>query len=235
MDMIQTIQLFYQKTDILQNQQLNIIIKLIFHNGVREALNQTRLKFWVKKPRNYISRNIKKCIICNHHEGNPFQYPAPPYLPLYRLNDKFPFTYRAVDYAGPLCINNIYGKLQTFKCQTRLKFWVKKPRNYISRNIKKCIICNHHEGNPFQYPAPPYLPLYRLNDKFPFTYRAVDYAGPLCINNIYSKLQTFKCQIVLFTCASNRCVYIDLVPDCCSSSQICVLKKFFLQVEVYQR
>ena len=150
MDMIQTIQLFYQKTDILQNQQLNIIIKLIFHNGVREALNQTRLKFWVKK-----------------------------------------------------------------------------PRNYISRNIKKCIICNHHEGNPFQYPAPPYLPLYRLNDKFSFTYRAVDYAGPLYINNIYSKLQTFKCQIVLFTCASNRCVYLDLVPDCCSSSQICVLKKFF--------
>ena len=90
--------------------------KLVFHNGVRETLNQIRTKFWITKPRNYIRRIIKKCVICNRHEGSPFQYSAPPDLPSYRLSDKFAFTYSAVDYAGPLYVNNIYGKLQTFKC-----------------------------------------------------------------------------------------------------------------------
>ena len=90
--------------------------KLVFHNGVCETLNPIRTKFWITKPRNYIRRIIKKCVICNRHEGSPFQYSAPPDLPSYRLSDKFAFTYSAVDYAGPLYVNNIYGKLQTFKC-----------------------------------------------------------------------------------------------------------------------
>ena len=73
--------------------------KLVFQIGVREALNQIRTKFWITKPRNYIRRIIKKCVICNRHEGNPFQYPAPPDFPSYRLSDKFAFTCSAVDYA----------------------------------------------------------------------------------------------------------------------------------------
>ena len=71
--------------------------KLVFHNGVRETLNQIRTKFWITKPRNYITRIIKKCVICNRHEGSPFQYPAPPDLPSYRLSDKFAFTNSVVD------------------------------------------------------------------------------------------------------------------------------------------
>ena len=82
---------------------------------MRETLNQIRTKFLITKPRNYIRRIIKKCVICNRHEGNPFQYPATPDLPSYRLSDKFALTYSAVDYAGPLYVNNIYGKLQTLK------------------------------------------------------------------------------------------------------------------------
>ena len=76
------------------------------------------------------------------------------------------------------------------------------------------------------------MPSYRLSDKFAFTYSAVDYAGPLYVNNIYGKLQTFKCWIVLFTCASTRCIYLDLVPDCSSSSCVRVLKRFFAARDV---
>ena len=89
--------------------------KLVLRNDVRETLNQIRTKFWITKTRNYFRQIIKKCVICNRHERSPFQYPAPPDLPSYRLSDKFAFTYSAVDYAGPLYVNNIYGKLQTFK------------------------------------------------------------------------------------------------------------------------
>ena len=41
--------------------------KLVFHNSVRETLNQIRAQFWITKPRNYIRRVIKKCVICNRH------------------------------------------------------------------------------------------------------------------------------------------------------------------------
>ena len=112
--------------------------------------------------------------------------------------------------------------------QIRTNFWFTKPRNYIRRIIKKCIICNRQEGNPFQYPAPPDLLSYRLRDKFAFTYSVVDYGDPLYVPNIFGKLQTLKCWIVLFTCASIRCVYLDLVPDCFSSSCVHVLKRFFV-------
>ena len=111
--------------------------------------------------------------------------------------------------------------------QIRTKFRITKTRNYIRRIIKKCVICNCHERSPFQYPAPPDLPSYRLSDKSAFTYSAVDYAGPLYVNNIYGKLQTFKFWIVLFTCASTRCIYPDLFPDCSSSSCVRVIKMFF--------
>ena len=88
--------------------------KLVFQNIMRETLNQIRTKIWIRKPRHYIRRIIKKYVIYNHHEGNLFPYSASPDLPSYRLSDKFAFTYSPVDYAGPLYVNNIYGKLQTF-------------------------------------------------------------------------------------------------------------------------
>ena len=110
--------------------------------------------------------------------------------------------------------------------QIRTKFWITKPRNYI-RRIIRCDVRSGHEGNPFQYPTPPDLPSYRLSNKFAFTYSAVDYAGPLYVNKIYGKLQTFKCWIVLFTFAFIGCIYLDLVPDYSSSLCVRVLKRFF--------
>ena len=118
------------------------------------------------------------------------------------------------------------GVRETLKL-IRTKSQITKPINYVRRIIKKCVICNRNEGNQFQYLAPYDFPSQRLSDKFAFTYSAVDYAGPLYVNNIYSKFQTFKCWIVLFTCASARCIYLDLVPDCSSSSCVRVLKNFF--------
>ena len=134
------------------------------------------------------------------------------------------FTELVVKHYHKLVFHN--GVSETLN-QIRAKFWITMPRNYIRRIIKKCVIWNRHERNPFQYPTPPDLPSYRLSDKFGFTYSEGDNAGPFYVNNIYGKLQTFKCWIVLFTCASTRCKYLDLVPDFSSSSYVRVLKRFF--------
>ena len=55
----------------------------------------------------------------------------------------------------------------------------------------------------------------------------IQFSWSLYINNIYGKLQTFKCEIVLFTCASIRCIFLDIVHDCSSSTCASVLKRFF--------
>ena len=103
----------------------------------------------------------------------------------------------------------------------RTKFWISKPRNYIRRATKKrnrVIIWNRHEGNPFQYQVRPDWPSFSLTDKFAFTHSPTDYAGPLYISNIYDKLQTFKYVIISFACDSTKCMYLNLVPGCSSSS-----------------
>ena len=45
---------------VLLKQQIHVIVKydqnLVLHNGMRETLNQTRKKFWIAKPINYIRR-----------------------------------------------------------------------------------------------------------------------------------------------------------------------------------
>ena len=109
--------------------------------------------------------------------------------------------------------------------QIRTKGWIIKPRNYIRRYIKKCVICNRYEGNPFQYPET--LDCHSAGDKFALTCNAVDYEARLYVNNIYGKLPTYKCWIVLFNCATTRYVYLDLVPDCSTSSCVHLLKRFF--------
>ena len=57
------------------------------------------------------------------------------------------------------------------------------------------------------------MPSYRLSDKFAITYSAVDYAGSLYVNR--------------FIYLRYRCIYLDLVPDCSSSSCVRILKRLF--------
>ena len=111
--------------------------------------------------------------------------------------------------------------------QIRTKYWIPKCRNQITRVIRKCLLCQKFGGKSFVYPPPPDLPKIRLSKDFPFTYTGVDYAGPLYVNDIYSKKGMHKCWIFLYTCASSRNLYLDLVPDCYSSTCIRALTRFF--------
>ena len=64
---------------------INFYRILVLRNGIKETLNQIRTKFWIPKSRNHVKRVIKKCLVCQRHEGKAFSYPSPPDLPTIRL------------------------------------------------------------------------------------------------------------------------------------------------------
>ena len=112
--------------------------------------------------------------------------------------------------------------------QLRSRFWVPKARQAIKRIISRCRLCRIFDGKPFPYPAPPPLPTERVSDCFPFTFTGVDYAGPVFVKDIYGQSnEMYKAWIFLFTCASTRCIYLELVPDCAAPACIRALRRFF--------
>ena len=140
------------------------------------------------------------------------------------LPSKHYFTDLIIKYYHNMVLHN--GMKETLN-QIRSKYWIPKIRNHIKRIIRKCLTCQKFEGKSFVYPPPPDLPKIRLSKDYPFTYTGVDYAGPLYVKDIYSKDGMFKCWIFLYTCASTRNLFLDLVPDCYSSTCIRALTRFF--------
>ena len=51
--MMRNIQFFLPKNIKFTELVVKHYHKLVFHNAVRETLNQIRIKSWIKKPRNY--------------------------------------------------------------------------------------------------------------------------------------------------------------------------------------
>ena len=141
------------------------------------------------------------------------------------------FTVLVVQYYHKLVLHN--GVKETLN-QIRSKFWIPQSSNSIKRIIRKCFLCRKYEGAPYSYPSPPPppppLPVSRLSDNFPFKHTALNYAGPFYVRNIYPDTvvkSTHKAWIFLFSCASTRVLYLDLVPDASAVTCIRALKRFF--------
>ena len=122
--------------------------------------------------------------------------------------------------------NVLHNGMKETVNELRNRFWITKARNDIKKIIHKCFICKRFEGKPYKYPEAPDLPKFRLTKDFPFTYTGLDYAGPVYVKNIYGSNEMFKAWIFLYTCATTRGIYLDLVPDCSSSTCIRGLKRF---------
>nr|XP_022295086.1 uncharacterized protein LOC111105209 [Crassostrea virginica] len=74
-----------------------------FHVGVSQTLSLIRQKYWIPQGRSEVKRILRKCIVCKKYEGGPYKMPLMPPLPKKRVNESAPFTYREVDYFGPIC------------------------------------------------------------------------------------------------------------------------------------
>ena len=113
--------------------------------------------------------------------------------------------------------------------QVREEYWLLHGRSWVKSVLKKCVLCRKYEGKPLQMlPAAP-LPDFRVTCCDPFTNVGLDYMGPLHVYPTPSRKDDSleKVHIVLFTCASTRAVYMDIVPDNSAAVFINCLKRFF--------
>lgn len=133
------------------------------------------------------------------------------------------FSTLVVKHAHACVLHN--GPKETIN-ELRKRFWIPRTRLFVKKIIHKCSLCMLFEGKPFAYPPSPDLPQCRLSPEFPFTYVGIDYAGPVYVKNIYQQGDMFKSWIFLYTCASTRGVYLDLVPDASAHSCIRGLRRF---------
>ena len=149
-------------------------------------------------------------------------------------NTKYPFLLPKSSHFTKLVVENshwdvMHNDVKETLNNLRSEFWITRSRNYIRKIIHDCWLCNYFEGKSYNYPETPPLPEFRVKQEYPFTYTGVDYAGPFFVKNIYDKSENtdmHKCWLALFTCASSRCVFLDLVPY--SSGEACVstLRRF---------
>ena len=108
------------------------------------------------------------------------------------------------------------------------RFWVPRGRQIVRKIIKNCFTCLKRNSKPFKLPSRPPLPRFRVNIDFPFANTGADYLAPLFVRNIFygNTDRFFKVYIALYTCASTRAVYLDVVPDTSSRSFVNSMKQF---------
>ena len=85
------------------------------------------------------------------------------------------------------------------------RYWLIRGQSTVKSIIRKFVTCRLIQAKCVQPPPTPLLPEDRVSCDFPFQHVGVDYAGPLCVRDNYSKsAEPFKANILVFTCAARR-------------------------------
>ena len=80
------------------------------HNGVKETLGEVPSEYWIIRGRSFVKALIHKCVVCRRFKGRPFNPPPAPPLPSFRVTEAPPFTYTAIDFAGPMYVGKEKGE-----------------------------------------------------------------------------------------------------------------------------
>ena len=92
--------------------------------------------------------------------------------------------------------------------ELRYNFWLTQGRREVKFVIRKCLIC-------YKQHVKTILTQFRVNFTFLFSHTGVDFMGPLFVRNVfYNKDEAlYEVFIVVYTCASSRAIWLDIVPD----------------------
>ena len=109
--------------------------------------------------------------------------------------------------------------------EVQSKYWIIQGRSLVKALIHKCVVCRRFEGRPFNPPPAPPLPSFRVTEAPPFTYTAIDFAGPMYVGR-EKREGSNKVWICLFTCCVTLAVHLDLVRDMSTLTFIRAFKQF---------
>ena len=102
-------------------------------------------------------------------------------------------------------------QLDTMVSRLRSQYWIIKGRQTVKGHIFTCVVCGRYEGHSYPSESVPDLPGFRVKGDFAFSFTGIDFAGPLFVKNRKSDMR--KVYICLFTCATSRAIYLELVND----------------------
>ena len=89
-----------------------------------------------------------------------------------------------------------------------------RSRQIVKKVIKPCVLCKWFQGHTLKSRPIADLRSYRVCSEHPFDTTGIDCVGPLLVKDVYTDgLRMNKSYILLFTCATIRCVHLKLTPD----------------------
>ena len=106
-----------------------------------------------------------------------------------------------------------HGNIKDTLTELRSKYWVIHSRKLVTNYVAKCILCERLDVAPFKSQESAQLPSFRVCQSHPFSNTWVDYAGPFLVKQVFdneSSSGKYNVHIVLFTCAANRAVHLNL-------------------------
>ena len=92
----------------------------------------------------------------------------------------------------------------------RQTYWIPVARQHMKSLLCHCTTCRKHNGKPYASPDPAPLPKSRTQEVRPFTVTGVDFTRALYVRSSSEEIKVYVC---LFTCATSRAVYLEVVTD----------------------
>ncbi len=125
-------------------------------------------------------------------------------------------THENLSHQGPAHVLN----------ELRKHFWIPSGRQLVRAIVARCVSCRRQKAQPQPQKMAP-----TIEDRFPesrckpFTFTALDTAGPYHIKN-KDQDETKKAYFILFTCCTIRAVHLEPIYDVSANSFLAALDRF---------
>ena len=143
---------------------------------------------------------------------------------------KFPALLPKNDRFTELVVQDAHHRQLHFKArgtltQIRQQYWIPSGLSTVKKILKGCTVCRKAEGKCFKPPPMAPLPPTRVSEAPAFRYTAMDYLGPILVQNPTTK-DFEKRWIALFTCFATRAVHLEVVSDCSAGATMRAVERF---------
>ena len=119
----------------------------------------------------------------------------------------------------------MHNGIKTTLTELQSRYWIVRGRQLVKKMLHNCVICRRFQAKPYRSPLAPQLPSFRVNEARPFSYKGVDFAGPLYVRETIASTSR-KVWICLYTCCVTRAVHLEVVPDMTAQAFIRSFKRF---------
>ena len=104
-----------------------------------------------------------------------------------------------------------HGLVGLTMANVRETYWIERLRSQVKSIIYRCALCKIYNAKPYGDNPVTNLPTFRTRSSRAFETVGVDFAGPMIYK--HGKNGSGKAYIALYSCATSRAVYLDLLDD----------------------